>query len=54
MDEAYIWSLIAYNVSVQACCRSLIVDTLPIPSQQAGSAWGMVLPQMSQSKTHPN
>ncbi|KAJ5565928.1 hypothetical protein N7535_007566, partial [Penicillium sp. DV-2018c] len=24
---------------VQACCRSLIVDTLPIPSQQAGSAW---------------
>ncbi|XHG09556.1 hypothetical protein AWENTII_012607 [Aspergillus wentii] len=28
----------AINV-VQACCRSLIVDTLPIPSQQAGSAW---------------
>lgn len=26
---------------VQACCRSLIVDTLPIPLQQAGSAWGM-------------
>ncbi|KAJ5692559.1 hypothetical protein N7462_001982 [Penicillium macrosclerotiorum] len=25
--------------SVQACCRSLIVDTLPIPLQQAGSAW---------------
>jgi len=24
---------------VQACCRSLIVDTLPIPKQQAGSAW---------------
>ncbi|KAJ5820177.1 hypothetical protein N7474_005768 [Penicillium riverlandense] len=24
---------------VQACCRSLIVDTLPIPQQQAGSAW---------------
>ncbi|KAF7714226.1 MFS-type sugar transport protein [Penicillium ucsense] len=24
---------------VQACCRSLIVDTLPIPLQQAGSAW---------------
>ncbi|KAI3233995.1 hypothetical protein DTO012A9_2903 [Penicillium roqueforti] len=24
---------------VQACCRGLIVDTLPIPSQQAGSAW---------------
>ncbi|KAL4783550.1 hypothetical protein BJX76DRAFT_357937 [Aspergillus varians] len=24
---------------VQACARSLIVDTLPIPSQQAGSAW---------------
>lgn len=32
---------------VQACCRSLIVDTLPIPSQQAGSAWGMVLPHVS-------
>ncbi|KAE8407272.1 MFS/sugar transport protein-domain-containing protein, partial [Aspergillus pseudonomiae] len=28
----------AINI-VQACCRSLIVDTLPIPSQQAGSAW---------------
>ncbi|PLB52701.1 MFS general substrate transporter [Aspergillus steynii IBT 23096] len=28
----------AINV-VQACCRSLIVDTLPIPQQQAGSAW---------------
>ncbi|KKK12080.1 hypothetical protein P175DRAFT_094859 [Aspergillus ochraceoroseus IBT 24754] len=28
----------AINV-VQACSRSLIVDTLPIPSQQAGSAW---------------
>lgn len=25
---------------VQACCRSLIVDTLPIPQQQSGSAWG--------------
>ncbi|QQK48171.1 Major facilitator superfamily, general substrate transporter [Penicillium digitatum] len=24
---------------VQACCRGLIVDTLPIQSQQAGSAW---------------
>ncbi|KAJ6162424.1 hypothetical protein N7485_010654 [Penicillium canescens] len=24
---------------VQACCRSLIVDTLPIPLQQTGSAW---------------
>ncbi|KAJ5114971.1 hypothetical protein NUU61_000730 [Penicillium alfredii] len=24
---------------VQACCRSLVVDTLSIPSQQAGSAW---------------
>ncbi|KAJ5549262.1 hypothetical protein N7513_006496 [Penicillium frequentans] len=24
---------------VQACCRSLIVDSLPIPLQQAGSAW---------------
>ncbi|KAL4897703.1 hypothetical protein BDV59DRAFT_48841 [Aspergillus ambiguus] len=28
----------AINI-VQACCRSLIVDTLPIPAQQAGSAW---------------
>ncbi|RJE24360.1 Sucrose transport protein [Aspergillus sclerotialis] len=28
----------AINV-VQACCRSLVVDTLPIPLQQAGSAW---------------
>ncbi|KAL2865805.1 putative sucrose transporter [Aspergillus lucknowensis] len=28
----------AINV-VQACARSLIVDTLPIPLQQAGSAW---------------
>ncbi|KAH1284609.1 hypothetical protein KXV52_008280 [Aspergillus fumigatus] len=28
----------AINI-VQACCRSLIVDTLPIPLQQAGSAW---------------
>jgi solute carrier family 45, member 1/2/4 len=25
--------------AVQACCRSLIVDTLPISQQQAGSAW---------------
>lgn len=25
--------------AVQACCRSLIVDTLPIPKQQLGSAW---------------
>jgi solute carrier family 45 protein 1/2/4 len=24
---------------VQACCRALVVDTLPIPKQQAGSAW---------------
>ncbi|PLB38384.1 putative sucrose transporter [Aspergillus candidus] len=28
----------AINI-VQACCRSLIVDTLPISSQQSGSAW---------------
>lgn len=27
-------------VTVQSCCRSLIVDTLPIPKQQLGSAWG--------------
>ena len=25
--------------AVQACCRSLIVDTLPISQQQTGSAW---------------
>ncbi|TVY85463.1 General alpha-glucoside permease [Lachnellula suecica] len=25
--------------AVQACCRALIVDTLPIPKQQTGSAW---------------
>jgi solute carrier family 45 protein 1/2/4 len=29
----------ADHVIVQASCRSLIVDTLPIPKQQAGSAW---------------
>ncbi len=28
--------------AVQACCRSLIVDTLPIPKQQTGSAWGKI------------
>lgn len=28
------------RMAVQACCRSLIVDTLPIPQQQTGSAWG--------------
>jgi solute carrier family 45 protein 1/2/4 len=42
---------VAYRGIVQACCRSLIVDTLPIPLQQTGSAWGMVFPHMSQSKT---
>ena len=25
--------------AVQACCRSLIVDVLPIAQQQTGSAW---------------
>ena len=25
--------------AVQACCRSLIVDTLPVSQQQSGSAW---------------
>lgn len=25
--------------AVQACCRALVVDTLPIPKQQSGSAW---------------
>lgn len=27
-------------IKVQACCRALIVDTLPIPKQQTGSSWG--------------
>lgn len=27
--------------TVQASCRSLVVDVLPIPEQQIGSAWGM-------------
>jgi hypothetical protein len=27
----------------QACCRSLIVDTLPISQQQLGSAWGKLV-----------
>ncbi|KAJ5306260.1 hypothetical protein N7508_005275 [Penicillium antarcticum] len=31
---------------VQACCRSLIVDTLPIPLQQAGSAWVILAGRM--------
>jgi solute carrier family 45 protein 1/2/4 len=26
--------------AVQASCRALMVDTLPIPQQQHGSAWG--------------
>lgn len=25
--------------AVQACCRALIVDTLPVSQQQHGSAW---------------
>lgn len=29
--------------AVQSCCRSLIVDTLPIAKQQTGSAWGTYL-----------
>jgi solute carrier family 45, member 1/2/4 len=32
--------------AVQACCRSLIVDTLPIPKQQTGSAWGELAPTL--------
>lgn len=32
------------NDLVQSCCRSLIVDTLPIPKQQLGSAWGKCQP----------
>lgn len=30
--------------TVQSSCRSLMVDTLPIPKQQLGSAWGEFLP----------
>ncbi|OJJ48605.1 hypothetical protein ASPZODRAFT_93450 [Penicilliopsis zonata CBS 506.65] len=37
----------AINV-VQACCRSLIVDTLPIPQQQAGSAWASRMASIGQ------
>ncbi len=33
--------LIHGNITVQSCCRSLIVDTLPIPKQQLGSAWAV-------------
>jgi len=33
-------STLAEFTLVQACCRSLIVDTLPIPDQHLGSAWG--------------
>jgi solute carrier family 45 protein 1/2/4 len=29
---------------VQSCCRSLIVDTLPVEKQQLGSAWGKSIP----------
>ena len=32
--------------AVQACCRSLIVDTLPIAKQQTGSAWGKLTPTL--------
>lgn len=28
--------------AVQSSCRSLIVDSLPIPKQQLGSAWGEI------------
>lgn len=31
-----------WQVAVQASGRSLIVDTLPIAKQQAGSAWGII------------
>lgn len=34
----YIWFILTRLA--QACCRSLIVDTLPISQQQLGSAWG--------------
>jgi hypothetical protein len=36
--------------AVQACCRSLIVDTLPISKQQTGSAWGKVFPKIERMK----
>jgi hypothetical protein len=29
-------------IAVQSSSRSLIVDTLPIPKQQLGSAWGEI------------
>ena len=39
--EVSCWTLddVLIRGVVQACCRSLIVDTLPIPKQQSGSAW---------------
>ena len=33
-------SLATDETLVQSSCRSLIIDTLPIPKQQLGSAWG--------------
>ncbi|EDP52889.1 sucrose transporter, putative [Aspergillus fumigatus A1163] len=43
----------AINI-VQACCRSLIVDTLPIPLQQAGSAWGTPMEKRERFKSFLN
>jgi hypothetical protein len=37
------WQQTADNVTVQWSCRSLIIDTLPIQKQQAGSAWASVM-----------
>lgn len=38
-NELDVWGVIVNKRAVQACSRALIVDTLPIPKQQSGSAW---------------
>ena len=43
MPVGALWKIEVYVTDaalVQSSCRSLIVDTLPIPKQQLGSAWG--------------
>lgn len=40
--QNFLFDVLFLNVNfapVQACCRCLVVDTLPIPKQQIGSAW---------------
>lgn len=39
-------------VLVQASCRSLVVDTLPISKQQIGSAWGKCFPLRQYVRGH--